>query len=115
MRIFPCNTAASVAAELIYLRLISSVQKPEVVEKLESDLITNCSNEMYRGYFKVARRYEYYFPVVKTIYGQKSEQANREDINPAGKCARYIFFHIFTSKNMENVSVLVYGKTPITI
>ena len=27
----------------------------------------------------------------------------------------YIFFHIFTSENMENMSVLVYSKTPITI
>ena len=24
---------------------------------------------------------------------------------------RYIFLHIFTSENMENTSVLVYGKT----
>ena len=28
---------------------------------------------------------------------------------------RYIFFHIFTSKNMENTSVLARGKTAITI
>ena len=41
-----------------------------------------------------------------------------EQRNPAGKHAFftcYIFFHIFTSKNMENTSVLVYGKTPVTI
>ena len=37
------------------------------------------------------------------LYGRKLEQANRD-----------IFFHIFTSENMENTSVLVYGKTPIT-
>ena len=28
---------------------------------------------------------------------------------------RYIFFHIFASESMENTSVLVYGKTPITM
>ena len=28
---------------------------------------------------------------------------------------RYIFFHFFTSENMKNTSVLVHGKTPITI
>ena len=52
------------------------------------------------------------------LYGQKSEQANREHINPAIKQAfftRYIFFHMSTSENMENTSVLVYGKTPKTI
>ena len=49
------------------------------------------------------------------LYGQKSEQANREHRNPAEKHTRYIFFYIFTGENMENTSVLVYGKTPITI
>ena len=28
---------------------------------------------------------------------------------------RYIFFHTLTGENMENKSVLVYGKTPINI
>ena len=27
---------------------------------------------------------------------------------------RYIFFHVFTSENMEDTSVLVYGETSIT-
>ena len=49
------------------------------------------------------------------LHGQKSEQGNREHIDPAGKHTRYIFFHIFTSENMENTSVLVYGNTSITI
>ena len=49
------------------------------------------------------------------LYGQKSEQANREHRNLAGKHTCYIFFYIFTGENMENTSVLVYGKTPITI
>ena len=39
------------------------------------------------------------------LYGQKSEQANREHSNTAGKHTRYIFFHIFASQNMENTSV----------
>ena len=50
------------------------------------------------------------------LYGQRSEQANREHRNPVGKHAFftcYIFFYIFTSENMENTSVLVY-KTPIS-
>ena len=46
------------------------------------------------------------------------EQANREHINPRGKHTRfssvtYIFFHVFTSENMGDTSVLVYGETPI--
>ena len=45
------------------------------------------------------------------LSGLKSEQANREHRNPAGKHRRY-FFHIFTTENMENASVLVCGKTP---
>ena len=45
------------------------------------------------------------------LFGQKSEQANREHANPA----ETIFFHIFTGETMENTSVLVYGKTPITM
>ena len=49
------------------------------------------------------------------LCGQKSEQANRKHINPAAKHTRYILFHIFNSENMESTSVLVYGKTPITI
>ena len=49
------------------------------------------------------------------LYVQKSEQANREHRIPREKRSRYIFFHIFTRENMENTSVLVYGKTPITI
>ena len=80
--------------------------------------VFSIAKEKYRGYYTVARRYEYYFRVVKTIffilYGQKSGQANRKS---RGKTraffTRYIFFHIFTSENMENMSVLVYGKTPI--
>ena len=28
---------------------------------------------------------------------------------------RYMLFHIFTGENIENTSVLVYGKTPTTI
>ena len=47
------------------------------------------------------------------LFGLKSEQANREHVNPAGKPTRFsrvIFFHIFASENMENTSVLVYGK-----
>ena len=44
-----------------------------------------------------------------------SEQSNREHRNPTGKHTRYIFFHLFTSENMGDTSVLVYGKTPITI
>ena len=49
------------------------------------------------------------------LYSQKSEQANRERINPAGKHTRFsrvtYFFHIFTSENMENLSVLVPVNT----
>ena len=46
------------------------------------------------------------------------EQANREHINPRGKHSqaffkRYIFFHVFTSENMGDTSVLVYGETSI--
>ena len=51
------------------------------------------------GYYTVVRRYEYYFQVVKTHTF----------------FTHYIFFHIFTSENMENTNSLVYGKTPITI
>ena len=40
------------------------------------------------------------------LYGQKSEQANREHKNPVGKHTHFsrvtYFFHIFTSENMEN-------------
>ena len=36
------------------------------------------------------------------LCGQKSEQANTEHRNPAGKHTSYIFFHIFTSESMEN-------------
>ena len=52
------------------------------------------------------------------LYGQKSEQANKEHINPAGNTRVFHalhIFHIFTSENVENTSVLAYGKTPITI
>ena len=73
----------------------------------------------YRGYYKVARKYEYYFRVFLS-YDQKSEQANREHINPAGKHTRFscvTYFDIFTSGYTENTSVLVtfgidekYGK-----
>ena len=49
------------------------------------------------------------------LYGQKSKQANREHINPAGKHTHYIFFHISSSESMETTSVLLYGKTRITI
>ena len=44
------------------------------------------------------------------------EQANRKHINPRGKHAffkRCIFFHVFTSENMGDTSVLVYGETSI--
>ena len=45
------------------------------------------------------------------------EQANREHINPRGKHTRFssvtYFFHVFTSENMGDTSVLVYGETPI--
>ena len=48
------------------------------------------------------------------LYGQKSEQANREHINPVGKHTRFsrvtCFFQIFTCENIENTSVL-----PITM
>ena len=37
----------------------------------------------------------------------------RDDI--ARKHMRYIFFHIFASEDIENMSVLVYGKTRTTI
>ena len=74
---------------------------------------------IYRGYYTVARRYEYYFRVVKQtfflLHGQKSEQANTEHINPAGKHTRFSCVTILTRENMENTSVLVNGKTPITI
>ena len=51
------------------------------------------------------------------LYGQKSEQANREHVNPAGKHTRFprVTYSIFTSENMENTSVLVYGKSPIIV
>ena len=45
------------------------------------------------------------------------EQANREHINPRGQgkthafSKRYIFFHVFTSENMGDTSVLVYSET----
>ena len=53
------------------------------------------------------------------LYGEKSEQANREHINPAVKHTRFsrvaYFFHIFTSENMKNtrLRVLVHVKTRI--
>ena len=86
----------------------------------------------------MARRYEYYFQVVKTIF---YEQAQREgkilfsprkrkkrsrnkrteniEISRKNLCVFHAlhFFHIFTSENMENTSVLVkvlFSKTPIT-
>ena len=91
----------------------------------------------------MARRYKYYFREVKTIFherstreknihifklpcnvlfllnGEKSGQANREHINTEETCTRVFYalhiFHVFTSENMEGRSVLVYGKTPLTI
>ena len=87
----------------------------------------------------MARRYDYYFQVGKTIfyerayrvkycfqhkkiifisssyrvmffllYGQKSKQANREILR---KTHTFFMQYIF-GENMENTSVLVYGKTP---
>ena len=45
-----------------------------------------------------------------------SEQRTYESRGKAhGFFTRYIFFHIFTSENKENTSVLVYGRTPITM
>ena len=53
------------------------------------------------------------------LYGQKSEQANREHINPAGKHSRFsrvTCFFISSLVKIWKVPVfLVYGKAPITI
>ena len=83
----------------------------------------------------MARRYEYYFRVVKTrgnnihifklrcnvlfIIWSDVGTSKQRTYKSRGKThaffTRYIFFHVFTSENMENTSVLVCGKTPMTI
>ena len=74
------------------------------------------------------RRYGYYFRAVKTIFYDRAQRervcsevgtSEQRTYISLGKIhaffTRYIFFHMFTSENMENTSALVYGKTPITI
>ena len=67
----------------------------------------------------MARRYEYHFRVVKTIMWAEVGRREQRTYKFRGKIhaffTRYIFFHVCTSENMENTSVLVYGKTPIAI
>ena len=88
--------------------------------------------QIHRGYHTVARRYEYYFRVVKTIFYERVNKilfSTRENNIHlfALPCNVLLIiwsevgtneqrtYKSFTSENMENTSVLVYGKTPITI
>ena len=68
----------------------------------------------------MARRYEYYFRVVKVFIwsevGTSEQRTYKSREKTHAFFTRYIFFlHIFTSENMEITSVLVYRKTHITI
>ena len=79
----------------------------------------------------MARRYEYYFQVVKTIFYERVNKilfSTRENIRLFALPCNVLFiirsevgtseqitYKSFTSENTENTSVLAYGKTPITI
>ena len=66
--------------------------------------------KIFKGYYTVAQRYEYYclfqhekiifiysscYVIFFLLYGQKSEQANRDHINPVGKHTRFSFRLLF--------------------
>ena len=60
------------------------------------------------------------YRIMLFLYGKKSKQANRGHTNPAGKHTRlssviHTIFHVFTSEDMENTSVLIYGKGMIWV
>ena len=61
----------------------------------------------------MARRY-YLRAVAKTLSGWNKRTQNIQILGKSTRVfKRYIFFHVFTSENMGDTSVLVYGETSI--